>query len=447
MRITVPGDKSLTQRALILAGLASGESRLRGLLYGGDAASTRSALVALGVDVPEIPADGGEIVVRGVGLDGLKEPAGALDLGNSGTGTRLLMGVLAGSGRSATLTGDESLRSRPMRRVTEPLTAMGAGFDFLEHDGRLPVTVRGRRPLSPIDWESPVASAQVKSAILLAGLVGGAYALVTEPRMSRDHTERMLTALGARVISHAVAGGWRVELRDPPARIHALDFDVPGDFSSAAFPIALAALGGVVGRGSLTVERVGLNPTRTAFLGVLERMGASVTVEHDGPAGSDGAGGGARDEADGAGEPVGSVTVRASELQGTDVLPEEVPRLIDELPLVAVLGASAQGVTRIRAAEELRTKESDRIAAMVGNLRALGVRVEEYEDGLEVEGTDRPLLGTVLTRADHRIAMAFGVLAALPGNRVEIDDPGAADVSFPGFWELIRGIASGDETG
>ncbi|MEX2472129.1 MAG: 3-phosphoshikimate 1-carboxyvinyltransferase [Gemmatimonadota bacterium] len=435
MRITVPGDKSLTQRALILAGLASGESRLRGLLYGGDAASTRSALVALGVDVPEIPADGGEIVVRGVGLDGLKEPAGALDLGNSGTGTRLLMGVLAGSGRSATLTGDESLRSRPMRRVTEPLTAMGAGFDFLEADGRLPVTVRGRRPLSPIDWESPVASAQVKSAILLAGLVGGAYALVTEPRKSRDHTERMLTALGARVISHAVAGGWRVELRDPPSRIDALDFEVPGDFSSAAFPIALAALGGVEGRGSLTVERVGLNPTRTAFLGVLERMGASVTVEADGPGGDD------------TGEPMGSVTVHASELSGTDVLPEEVPRLIDELPLVAVLGARAQGVTRIRAAEELRAKESDRIAAMVSNLRALGVSVEEYEDGLEVEGSDRPLRGTVLTRADHRIAMAFGVLAALPGNRVEIDDPGAAGVSFPGFWELMGGIASGGVTG
>lgn len=439
MRITVPGDKSLTQRALILAGLASGESRLRGLLYGGDAASTRSALVALGVGVPEIPADGGEIVVRGVGLDGLKEPAGALDLGNSGTGTRLLMGVLAGSGRSATLTGDESLRSRPMLRVTEPLTVMGAGFDFLEADGRLPVTVRGRRPLSPIDWESPVASAQVKSAILLAGLVGGAYALVTEPRKSRDHTERMLTALGARVISHAVAGGWRVELRDPPSRIDDLDFDVPGDFSSAAFPIALAALGGVVGDGSLTVERVGLNPTRTAFLGVLERMGASVTVEPDGPAG------GGENGAGDAGEPVGSVTVRASELRATDVLPEEIPRLIDELPLVAVLGARAQGVTRIRAAEELRAKESDRIAAMVSNLRALGVTVEEYEDGLEVEGSDRPLLGTVLSRADHRIAMAFGVLAALPGNRVEIDDPGAAGVSFPGFWELIRDIASGGD--
>lgn len=441
MRITVPGDKSLTQRALILAGLASGESRLRGLLYGGDAASTRSALVALGVDVPEIPANGGEIVVRGVGLDGLAEPAGALDLGNSGTGTRLLMGVLAGSGRSATLTGDESLRSRPMRRVTEPLTAMGAGFDFLEADGRLPVTVRGRRPLVPIDWESPVASAQVKSAILLAGLVGGAYALVTEPRKSRDHTERMLSALGARVISHAVAGGWRVELRDPPSRIDALDFDVPGDFSSAAFPIALAALGGVDGRGSLTVERVGLNPTRTAFLGVLERMGAAVTVEPDGPGGDDA---GAVGDV---GEPMGSVTVHPSELRGTDVLPEEVPRLIDELPLVAVLGAQAQGVTRIRAAEELRAKESDRIAAMVSNLRALGVTVEEYEDGLEVEGSDRPLRGTVLTHSDHRIAMAFGVLAALPGNRVEIDDPGAAGVSFPGFWELIRGIASGGRAG
>jgi 3-phosphoshikimate 1-carboxyvinyltransferase len=385
----------------------------------------------MGVEVPEIPPDGDEVVVRGVGIRGLTRPSGPLDLGNSGTGTRLLMGVLAGSGMRATLTGDGSLRSRPMRRVTDPLSAMGAGFEYLEEDDRLPVTVVGRHPLSPIDWSSPVASAQVKSAILLAGLTGGAFALVTEPRKSRDHTERMLSSVGAPVISHAVDRGWRVELRDPPERIRPLDFDVPGDFSSAAFVLALAALGGVAGAGPLTVRHVGLNPTRTAFLGVLERMGLRLEVEpEDGGEGM-------------VDEPVGSVTVWPGELEGTEVDAEEIPRLIDELPLVAVLGARAQGVTRIRGAEELRAKESDRIAAVVGNLRALGVRAEERPDGLEVEGSDRPLLGTVLTEGDHRIAMAFGVLAALAGNRVEIDDPGAADVSFPGFWKLIRRVATG----
>ncbi|MEX2467102.1 MAG: 3-phosphoshikimate 1-carboxyvinyltransferase [Gemmatimonadota bacterium] len=431
MKITVPGDKSLTQRALILSALATGRSRLGGLLHGGDAASTRGALVRLGVDIPEIPAGGGAFVVEGVGLRGLTAPSGVLDLGNSGTGTRLLLGVLAGSGLSATLTGDGSLRSRPMRRVTEPLSAMGAAFDHLEEEGRLPLVVRGKHPLRPIDWSSPVASAQVKSAILFAGLTGRAFALVTEPRMSRDHTERLLTGVGASVVSHAVGEGWRVELRDPPERIRPLDFDVPGDFSSAAFLLALAVLGGVAGPdpGELTLGGVGLNPTRTAFLDVLARMGADVSVD--------------RTSASDASEPAGSVTVRKTDLRPTTVEGDEVPRLIDELPLVAVLGARTPGVTRIRDAEELRAKESDRIAAMVSNLRAVGVAAEESADGLEVEGTDRPLQGRVRTEGDHRIAMAFGVLGALPGNQIEIDDPGAADVSFPGFWGTLRAVRDG----
>lgn len=428
MKLTVPGDKSLTQRALILSALATGESRLRGLLYGGDAASTRGALVRLGVGIPEIPAGGGEIVVEGVGLRGLRTPDGVLDLGNSGTGTRLLMGVLAGSGVRATLTGDGSLRSRPMRRVTDPLRAMGAGFEYLEEDGRLPLVVEGLHPLRPLDWSSPVASAQVKSAILLAGLTGGAFALVTEPRMSRDHTERLLNGVGVSVVSHAVAGGWRVELRDPPETIRGLDFDVPGDFSSAAFLLALTALGGVGGAGELTVDRVGLNPTRTAFLDVLVRMGVDVAVD-------------VTSDPD-ASEPVGSVTAARTDLRATTVEGEEIPRLIDELPLIAALGARAAGTTRIRDAEELRTKESDRITAMVSNLNAVGVQAAETEDGLEVEGTDRPLKGRVRTEGDHRIAMAFGVLGSLPGNDIEIDDPAAADVSFPGFWGTLRAVSS-----
>jgi len=424
LSIRVPGDKSLTQRALVLATLAEGESRLSGLLPGGDAGSTAGALRALGAEIPELPRDGTEIRVRGLGLRGLRQPAGTLDLGNSGTGTRLLTGVLAGAGVTATLDGDASLRGRPMQRVTEPLRAMGAAFEHPGVPGRLPMTVRGRHPLQPVDWHSPVASAQVKSAILLAGLTGRAFALVTEPRRSRDHTERLLGAVGASVVSHATGGGWRVEFRDPPPRIDPLDFAVPGDVSSAAFVFALAALGGA--GGGITVEQVGLNPTRTAFLDVLERMGARVRVEAT--------------SAPDACEPVGDVTVQPGTLRATEVGAEEVPSLIDELPLVAVLGARAEGVTRIRGAVELRAKESDRIAAMVTNLRAVGVEVEEAPDGLTVRGSDHPLRGSVRAFHDHRIAMAFGVLGRVPGCDIEVDDPGVADVSFPGFTALLERI-------
>jgi 3-phosphoshikimate 1-carboxyvinyltransferase len=426
VRITVPGDKSLTQRALIFASLADGESRLSGLLHGGDAASTAGALRALGAEIGVLRADGGEIRVRGVGLEGLRTPNGDLDLGNSGTGTRLLLGVLAGTPLRATLTGDESLRSRPMGRVTEPLSRMGASFRHGGAAGRLPLTVSGARPLSPLDWTSPVASAQVKSAILLAGLTGHAAVAVTEPRQSRDHTERLLASVGVTVASAPAASGWRVAVAEPAARIHALDFVVPGDVSSAAFLLALAALGGA--GESLTVEHVGLNPTRTAFLDVLGRMGARVVVE--------------RDESAWGQEPVGRITAAPAALRGATVGADEVPGLIDELPLVAAIGATAEGLTRITGAEELRAKESDRITAMVENLRAIGVRAEELPDGLEVEGTDAPLRGAVRTRGDHRIAMAFGVLGRVGSNRIEVDDPGAADVSFPGFWGLLDRVGA-----
>lgn len=420
--VWVPGDKSLTQRALILAALADGESRLSGLLHGGDAASTAGALRALGASIPALPEDGSEVRVLGVGLGGLVQPDRPLDLGNSGTGTRLLLGVLAGSGLVATITGDRSLRARPMRRVTEPLRLMGARFDFEGEADRLPLRVTGRRPLSPIDWPSPVASAQVKSAILLAGLTGGAFALVTEPRASRDHTERMLRRVGVSVVSHAVEGGWRVEMRDPPERIAPLDFAVPGDFSSAAFVLALAAIGGA-GGGEVTVRGVGLNPGRTAFLDVLRRMGAPVVVRMT--------------AGDGVEEPLGDITVGPAPLVGTTVGADEVPALIDELPLIAVLGARAAGVTSITGAEELRAKESDRIVAMVSNLRGLGVEVEERSDGLAVVGSNDPLQGTIRAFDDHRIAMSFGILSAVSSCRIDIDDRSVADVSFPGFWKLV----------
>ncbi|MDA0329572.1 MAG: 3-phosphoshikimate 1-carboxyvinyltransferase [Gemmatimonadetes bacterium] len=431
MRVRVPGDKSLTQRALILAALADGESRLSGLLHGGDAESTAGALRALGVSIPTLPMDGSELRIQGVGLRGLRSPVDGLDLGNSGTGTRLLLGVLAGSDVTAVVSGDDSLRARPMTRVTDPLAKMGAGFDFLDGLGRLPVGVAGTHPLRSLDWPSPIASAQVKSSILLAGLTGGAIVLITEPRQSRDHTERLLTQVGVSVISHTVEGGWRVEMRDPPRRIDPLDFAVPGDASSAAFVLALGALRGEEGA-AITVERVGLNPTRIAFLDVLERMGARVHVELT--SGSDDA------------EPWGDVTVTAGGLRGTTVSGSEVPRLIDELPLVAVLGARADGVTRIAGAAELRTKESDRIAALVSNLRALGVEVEELEDGLIVQGTDRPLTGSVQSFDDHRISMAFGVLASSTSCEIEIDDRSVANVSFPGFWSLLDRLDRSEST-
>lgn len=425
MRVTVPGDKSLTQRSLIFAALAEGESRLSGLLHGGDAESTAGALRALGAGIGALPSDGSGLVVRGVGLGGLREPTRELDLGNSGTGTRLLLGVLAGSPLRATLTGDASLSGRPMGRVTEPLSRMGARFEHGGPAGRLPLTVIGKRPLSPLVWASPVASAQVKSSILLAGLTGRASVSVTEPRQSRDHTERLLTSVGVPVSAGPAEGGWRVAMTDPPERIEPLDFVVPGDVSSAAFLLALAALGGA--GPSLTVERVGLNPTRTAFLDVLRRMGADVAVERDADAWGE--------------EPIGTITTGPASLRAVAVEAEEVPRLIDELPLVAALGAMAEGVTSITGAEELRAKESDRISAMVENLRALGVRAEERPDGLEVEGTDGALRGRVRTHGDHRIAMAFGVLGAVGRNEIEIDDRGAAGVSFPGFWPMLERLA------
>jgi 3-phosphoshikimate 1-carboxyvinyltransferase len=339
VKIRVPGDKSLTQRALILSSLADGESRISGLLSGGDAASTAGALRMLGARIGPIPPDGSEVRIEGLGLRGFQDPERPLDLGNSGTGTRLLLGALAGSDVRAVVTGDDSLRRRPMARATDPLALMGADMTFLEADGCLPVEVRGAHPLAPLEWHSPVASAQVKSALLLAGLTGSAFVIISEPRRSRDHTERLFTQVGAPVISHPAAGRWQVELRDPPEAIDPLDFRVPGDPSSAAFFAALAAAGGA--GAELVIEGVGLNPTRTAFLDVLARMGAEVTTEVDDP---------------GAPEPVGTLAVSPATLVAAEVGADEVPGLIDEIPLLAILASRAEGATRITGAGELRHK-------------------------------------------------------------------------------------------
>ena len=425
-RIRIPGDKSVTQRALIFASLASGESRLRGLLAGEDPQATAGALRALGVDIPPFGGNGSEVRIQGVGLRGLREPHADLDFENSGTGARLMLGVLAGQPMTVTVTGDASLRSRPMGRVTDPLSRMGAVFRAVGEPDRLPLEATGGA-LEPLDYDSPVASAQVKSAVLLASLVSGAFVLVSEPHRSRDHTERMLSLSGVTVVSHEAGGVWKVELRDPPGRIAPLDLEIPGDFSSAAFFLALAILGGV--EGGLEIHHVGMNPTRRGLLDVLGRMGASVGTD---PFAED-------DD----GEPVSSLLGRPSGLVGTTVGASEVPAMIDEFPVLAILAARAEGVTRVTGAAELRVKESDRIRVLVDNLRAVGVRAEELSDGLEIEGGDHPLTGRVSSHHDHRIAMAFGVLGALPGNRIEIDGADVADVSFPGFWGMLEDLTAG----
>jgi 3-phosphoshikimate 1-carboxyvinyltransferase len=422
-RIRMPGDKSVTQRALIFASLATGESRLRGLLSGEDPQATARALRDLGVDIPPLVGNGTEVRIQGAGLRGLQEPHNVLDFENSGTGARLMLGVLAGQPMTVTVTGDESLRHRPMRRVTTPLSKMGAVFREMDGPDRLPLEVTGG-PLDAIDYDSPVASAQVKSAVLLAGLVGGAFVFVSEPHRSRDHTERMLSTCGVPVISHEVDGLWRIELRDPPERIAPLDLEIPGDFSSSAFFLALAILGGV--EGGLDIDHVGMNPTRRGLLDVLNRMGANVGVD---PFDEDG------------GEPVSSLHALPSKLFATRVGGDEVPAMIDEFPVLAILAARAEGVTSITGASELRLKESDRIKVLADNLRAVGVKAEELSDGLEIEGGDHPLAGRVSSHNDHRIAMAFGVLGALEGNQIEIDGADVADVSFPNFWGLLEELA------
>lgn len=418
--LRVPGDKSISHRALLLAALAAGESRIRGILTGEDPQATASILRELGVRVPPLVADV-ELRIPGVGVRGLRAPGRILDCANSGTTARLMLGVLAGQELEATLTGDESLRRRPMRRVTDPLSRMGARVEPLAAPGRLPLRIAGGA-LCALDYRLPVASAQLKSALLLAGVTGGVPVQLLEPGFSRDHTERMLAAAGCALTSSPEGSANRVRLTAAPPALHPLDVAVPGDFSSAAFPLALALLGGA-GEG-LVLRGIGLNPTRTGLLSVLQRMNARIEVEiGSAPEG---------------GEPAGDLIIQASDLTGTEVERQEIPGLIDEVPVLAVLAARARGVTRITGAEELRVKESDRLGALAANLSNLGVEVEELPDGLVIEGTDRPLSGPVEARGDHRIAMAFGVLGALAGNAITVDAPAAVDVSYPGFWEMLE---------
>ncbi|MDQ8154871.1 MAG: 3-phosphoshikimate 1-carboxyvinyltransferase [Gemmatimonadota bacterium] len=411
--LRVPGDKSISHRALMLGALGTGPSRVRGILQSLDVHSTAGVLRALGVAVPAL---GEEIVIDGVGLRGLRAGAADLECGNSGTTTRLLAGIVAGSALSGRFVGDASLSRRPMGRIARPLAAMGARFEFGRSGDGLPMTVHGG-PLRGLTWHMETASAQVKSAILLAGLVGDVPAEVHEVERTRDHTERMLVGRGVdlRVEGNAVT-------LVPAARLDAADQLVPGDPSSAAFFAALAA---IADDGELALHDVCINPTRAGAFEVLRRMGAQVRYQD------------ARVEG---GEEVATVVVSPGMLRGAVIEGRDVPSLVDELPVLACVAACATGETRVTGAAELRVKESDRIKAIVNNLRAVGAEAEELPDGFVVRGTGRrPFAGAVATHADHRIAMAFGVLGVVPGSAITVDDPACAAVSFPTFWkELSR---------
>lgn len=412
----VPGDKSITHRLLLLAGLAPGRSCIRGALTSLDARSTARILRALSVDVSALRA-GAEVVIRGRAR--LRRPATALDCGNSGTSARLLLGLLAAHPFRARLTGDASLRRRPMRRITEPLGRMGARFDGPDPaPDRLPLGIRGG-PLSPLAWELPVSSAQIKGSLLFAGLAGAVPVALREPDgRSRDHTERLLRSFGY-AVAEDDAGWIRFE---PTGQLQPFDLEVPGDPSSAAFLVGAALLAEA---GELRIEGVGLNPTRTGFLRVLERMGARVSAVATGLR---------------AGEPAGDLVVRPSALRATTVGAGEIPGLIDEIPLLAVLASRARGTTRFHQVGELRVKESDRLGLLAANLRALGASAAVEGDTLTVLGGEGAPRGRVRTEGDHRIAMAFAVLGGVAGARVRLDDLECAAVSFPGFEATLRSI-------
>ena len=418
----VPGDKSLSHRALMLGALAVGETRISGLLEGEDVLATARALRALGAEVNRL--DTGEWRVFGRGVSGLREPAEVLDFGNAGTGARLMMGVLARQPLTAVLTGDASLRSRPMGRVIEPLSEMGVRFQARE-GGRLPVTLTAPERLLPIRYRSPVASAQITSAVLLAGLAAPGETTVIEPLPSRDHSERMLAAFGAELRSEALDGGHAVTVTGEP-ELTAQAVGIARDPSSAAFPL-VAAL--VVPGSRIVLPGVGVNPLRIGLLDTLAEMGAKIAYENR------------REEA---GEPLADLVVEAGPLKGVEVPAGRAPAMIDEYPILAVAAACAEGRTVMRGLAELRVKESDRLAAMAEGLAACGVEVEAGDDYLVVEGQGRPPAGgaTVPSRLDHRIAMAFLVLGFAAERPVSIDDGGPIETSFPGFAALMGGIGA-----
>lgn len=422
--VTVPGDKSISHRSLMLSALAVGESRVEGLLEGEDVLATAAAMRAMGADI--VRGKDGIWCIHGVGVGGLMQPEQALDMGNSGTSTRLLMGLLASHALTATFIGDASLSKRPMGRVIDPLSMMGAEFTA-SPGGRLPLTLRGLCPAVPIEYRLPVASAQVKSAVLLAGLNTPGITRVIEPVPTRDHSERMLSGFGANLIVETEADGTRVISIEGEAELRPQSIVVPGDPSSAAFPMVAALLveGSRVGIGN-----VGLNATRAGLIDLLREMGGNIEVTNAREAG---------------GEPVGDLVVTASALTGVEPDPARVPSMVDEFPIAFVAAAMAKGRSVFRGLEELRVKESDRISTMAEGLRLIGAKVEELEDGLIIEGRGGdpfPGGGPIATKLDHRIAMSFAVAGLVSEGGVTVDDMRPVATSFPGFITLLESLGA-----
>lgn len=414
-----PGDKSISHRALLLNALAVGHAQVTGLLEGEDVLRTAAALNAMGADIKR--HGDGEWTVDGVGVQGLAEPEDVLDMGNSGTAARLLSGALAGLDGIACMTGDGSLRSRPMQRVIGPLEQMGARF-MARSGGRMPLVIHGTKTLTPLQYVSPVASAQVKSAILLAGLAAPGETRVIEPAMSRDHTERMLSRMGASISSGAEGDGWGVALQGQP-ELNAIDVDVPADPSSAAFPL-VAAL--ITPGSQVRLDNVCLNPARVGLVTTLQEMGGDITL---------------LDARDAGGEPVADLLVRGSRLNGVTVPPERAPSMIDEYPILSVAAAVAEGETRMLGIHELRVKETDRIAAMANGLKAAGVKVQADDDSMTVTGgVSVPGGVLVATELDHRIAMSFLVLSLVSDEPIAIDDAAPVATSFPTFVSLMESL-------
>ncbi|WP_224784801.1 3-phosphoshikimate 1-carboxyvinyltransferase [Marinihelvus fidelis] len=403
--LTPPGDKSISHRALIFGGLADGETVVEGLLVSADTTATRNAMVQLGASVTD---EGDVLRIRGLGQAGLSAPSAPLDMGNSGTAMRLLAGVLAAQSFDSVLTGDASLNSRPMRRIMTPLAQMGANVEATEA-GTAPLHIHGNPALKGIHYDSPVASAQIKSCVLLAGLFAQGESRVTEPRLSRDHTERMLPLFGVRMGEGAALQG--------PQGLTGAKVLVPSDPSSAAFLVAVASL---VPGSDVTLRNVGLNPTRSAFFDAVKAMGGRIDIET------------VNDGSDGL-EPVGDLRVRYNgRLKGIDLPPEWVPAMIDEIPILMALAATAQGRTRVTDAAELRVKESDRLAVMARGLECMGIELSERPDGVDVFGGE-PCPARVEAENDHRCAMSFAVLGQLIEEGVLIDGADYIDTSYPGF--------------
>jgi len=412
--LAVPGDKSISHRALMLGAIAEGVTEIRGLLAGEDCLATAAALRRMGVAIEQ--RDDGLWVVDGVGMQGLHAADGPLDLGNSGTGMRLLSGLLAAQKFDSVLIGDESLMRRPMMRVARPLSEMGAAIETT--GGCPPLQITGNRELVAIDYAMPVASAQVKSAIMLAALYAKGTTAITEPGVSRDHSERMLRAFGVDVR----VDGRRVSVV-PPARLQAREIEVPGDFSSAAFFVVAACIGAT---GPVCLRDVGVNPTRTGLLGILTEMGGRIRVEPKSPEGA---------------EPIADIYIERSELRGIHVPPALVPNAIDEFPILCIAAAAAHGTTLISEAAELRVKESDRIAAMARGLSALGIACEERPDGMEIHG-GRMDGGEVDSCGDHRIAMAFAIAGCFARAAVLVRNTRNVATSFPGFVATMQNFGA-----